>query len=494
MNTCISFGAVILMLAISAATCAQEKAHEKQSAGDKHAEIETVELTIHPAPAPRPALRYQLLPPYLDRIDFDAAPMYYKSLVMLNGAEGVRPTNKDWTKVLELLDARPVELPVDDSKEFLKRFHNVFDQVDIAARRTKCDWDVEIQESNENVLGILLPELASYRNLGRLLALRARVAIVSGDYGEAIRALQTGYAMSRHLAEQPFLISTLVSVAICRLMNSQLVLMASRPDAPNLYWAITVLPRPLISFERAFELESSLAYLVFPQFLAVKSDKISREQSDVALQELLSRFRSGPFFVDDGKPPLSLEEIFKQAPIAKAIELARPELIDLGYAKDAVENMPDSRVLLLYWILTIDEIRDESFKWRNVPYWQAREGMKKSEAKFSEMFKKQQRPGLPRPLLTELFSSVAAVRSNEARLQRDIELLRSIEAVRLFAADHSGELPSALSDVKDVPMPINPFTGNPFSYRVENGVGILESTAPEDESPVRYRLTLADAK
>ena len=47
-----------------------------------------------------------------------------------------------------------------------------------------------------------------------------------------------------------------------------------------------------------------------------------------------------------------------------------------------------------------------------------------------------------------------------------IAALRCVEAVRLYAAAHDGQLPASLEDVKDVPLPLDPVHGKPFEYRV----------------------------
>src|SRR5258708_7534530 len=43
----------------------------------------TMKLQLQPAAAPVPALKYVLLPPYLDRTPGNASPMYYRTLLAL---------------------------------------------------------------------------------------------------------------------------------------------------------------------------------------------------------------------------------------------------------------------------------------------------------------------------------------------------------------------------------------------------------------------------
>jgi hypothetical protein len=66
------------------------------------------------------------------------------------------------------------------------------------------------------------------------------------------------------------------------------------------------------------------------------------------------------------------------------------------------------------------------------------------------------------------------------RLEQRIALLRHVEALRLYAAEHKGTLPATLSEVS-VPLPGDPFTGKPFHYDVRGGIAHLNGTPPPGE-------------
>ena len=51
-----------------------------------------------------------------------------------------------------------------------------------------------------------------------------------------------------------------------------------------------------------------------------------------------------------------------------------------------------------------------------------------------------------------------------------------MEAVHLYAAGHDGKLPASLGDVKDVPIPDDPVTGQPFGYRLVGDRAFFSST------------------
>ena len=70
-----------------------------------------------------------------------------------------------------------------------------------------------------------------------------------------------------------------------------------------------------------------------------------------------------------------------------------------------------------------------------------------------------------------------AVRRAQARLDQRIALLRHVEALRLYAAEHDGTLPANLSDIS-VPLPDDPFTGKPFRYEVDGDTAHLRGSPP----------------
>ncbi len=52
------------------------------------------------------------------------------------------------------------------------------------------------------------------------------------------------------------------------------------------------------------------------------------------------------------------------------------------------------------------------------------------------------------------------------RIDRQIAALRCVEAIRLYAAAHDGNLPPSLDEIKEVPVPFDPVNGKPFTYRL----------------------------
>jgi hypothetical protein len=79
------------------------------------------------------------------------------------------------------------------------------------------------------------------------------------------------------------------------------------------------------------------------------------------------------------------------------------------------------------------------------------------------------------------------------RLERKLAALRAIEALRMHAAVHGGQLPNKLHEVTIVPVPNDPGTGQPFEYQREGQSATLISRIPGEKletTGLRYRITI----
>ena len=198
----------------------------------------TVELTLHPAKASKPAQKYQLLPKPEEQSDSDASPLYKKAIESL-------PKNlqiSQWVKTP--LD----ELPRKQVQSALQQFKPALQLLEQAAKCKQCGWpDVEA--------GTIPGNLRESRKIAYILALQGRLQIAEGKYEQAIDTIQTGLSMAQHLGEAPALTQGLVGIAISALMLRPVEDLVQLPNAPNLYWALKSLPKPLVDLTKQIELE-----------------------------------------------------------------------------------------------------------------------------------------------------------------------------------------------------------------------------------------------
>jgi|GEM_PF-187883 len=139
-------------------------------------------------------------------------------------------------------------------------------------------------------------------------------------------------------------------------------------------------------------------------------------------------------------------------------------------------------------------IRDDSFRWMEIPYAQAKIGLheatqrlKRAAATKEEIL----------PCATVLVSAVYQVRVTHGRGERRMDVLRLIEALRGYAARHDGRLPKTLDELSaTTPVPSDAMTGKPLEYRIDAEGATL--SLPEEfngrDEPLVYEIRMAKAE
>jgi hypothetical protein len=440
-----------------------------------------IKLAVRPAAAPSPALKYELLPPLKDQTPGNAAFLYYRSFSPDWWGNVRQP--KEMEKIHKALETPIKELRDSDLKWL--RGWGALKEVDRAARREYLDWELT-QRIRETGIALLLPDIQNFREVATLLAVRARLEMATGDLDAALATLQTGFALARHVQEGPTLIQALVGLAIAQVMLTQLEELIQQPGAPNLYWALTSLPRPFGDLRKPLGGEKLMLYGTLHMLRDVETTPLTAPQQEPLLKALggVAEEIDGPV----AKPgwPVRLLGV---AYVLRAYPAARQALIAEGRKPADVEALPALQVVILHALHEYQRLQDDVFKWCSVPYAEARPHLIEAERQIK--LARQRLEGIP---FTELLPGMMKVVFAGARTDRRIAALRCIEAVRLSAAAHDGKLPAALADITAVPVPADPVTGKAFAYQASGDKVTLSAPPPEGEKPsehntIHYELT-----
>jgi hypothetical protein len=437
-------------------------------------------LAVKPAAAPVPALKYRLFPSSFERKPGNAVPIYLRFAHERSDArkKELREKTEAWNKL-------PLEnLPLAEVKAFLDSYSYNFRQLDLGARRKTADWNYTLDAGDP--IGLLLPDMQEMRIHAPLLVLKARVAIAEHRYTDALRTLETGFAFAVQINEGPFLIGSLVGIAVANQMADCLLELIERPDAPNLYWALSVLPRPLIDLRHAYEFE----YVVAELQLTDLAD-LDRSRPPAEWDAVLARYRK------DMERLLQFEKkVLKPGsgpadPASKSSDLpaARKYLTEVvGLSSANVEAMPPAQVLMLHVRHYLHEVRDNVFKTTYLDFPQSY-AMTKSEMDILRALPDVEAALLPRYLLP----AISKVRLAQVRIERKLAALRVIEALRMHAAANNGELPEKLEEVRVAAVPTDPGTGKSFEYQRDGQTATLVSRIPGEPietTGLRYHVTL----
>jgi hypothetical protein len=271
------------------------------------------------------------------------------------------------------------------------------------------------------------------------------------------------------------------------------------PGAPNLYWALANLPRPLLDLSTALVEEESLLEKEFPQLKTLDSGPWSLDQAREFSDDFQRKMSmlTGDWSRSSSPPSrpqmkdLGVHLMFASL-VARAYPAAKRQLILQGLPASQVEAMPTIQVVALHSYRLYEQARDDLFKWAGLPYWQGSKGIIESERHPGVGWEKL-KGGIPFASILPAISSAFFV---PARVERRFNVVQYIEAIRLYSADHNGTLPPDLDALTEAPVPIDPATGKLFDYKVDGSTATLTAPTPSRyqgvaELKIHYVLKLA---
>jgi hypothetical protein len=442
-----------------------------------------IRLTVQPAPAPRPALRYLLLPELNELNPGNPCHNYLKCFMeqqkFFFDKEAFQRRQKLLVMPLRELPARELQ----DYGSFALR------QADWAARLDKPDWQILMKLKTDGI-SLLLPDLQEMRQLASALKVRFRAEVALGRFDDALRTAKTLFAMTRHLGEHPTLIGDLVGIAVASVALGPLEEMLEQPGCPNLYWALTNLPKPLVALDKGAEGERA----------SIAGEFRDLDETAPMSKEQLVRFIAHmDHILSDGKPIKPGDGVrgFLNARTKDEGKLsaARRRLVDNGLPEERVLRFPADQVILLDEKREFEVRRDDIFKLMNLPTWQIEAIAAKTRPFGLVPNSESARPAREPALFADAFvPALYRVHQVQGRLEQRLALLRHVEALRMYAAEHDGNLPAKLSEIS-LPLPDDPVTGKPFHYERVGSTVHLRGTPPlgrEKEAVfnLHYEVTL----
>lgn len=401
-----------------------------------------IRLNVQPMPEPKPALRYLLLPELKEMQPGNPIPNYLRCFM-----------DQDFSSPMETLSPAALR------------------QADRAARMDKPDWQILLKAKTDGI-SLLLPDVQKLRAIASALQERFHTEVAQHRIDEALRTAKTMFAMSRHMGEHPTLIGDLVGIAIATITIGPLEEMLAQPKCPNLYWALTNLPTPLINMEKGWEGERLLIQSEFREL--DDNAPMSADQ----LEKLITHIDKVREIGQKPKQKSTRAWLNKRNKDEKLLRDARNRLLEVGFSEERLARFPADQVLLLDEKRSYEVRRDEVVKLINLPTWQVEERLRHINPVHDESLN----------LFDIFLPALGKVRRAQGRLEQRIALLRHVEALRLYAAEHEGKLPDKLSDCT-VPLPDDPFTGKPFRYKKDGDTAHLFGTPPRGaEKEAAYNL------
>lgn len=441
------------------------------------------QFDLDPAKPPHRALLYAFDYPFADQIEGNAALGYYQVLSGIG-----RLTQEEIESLDALLHDPPGQFKADRAQQlFDSSIGGTWESLVLAARHDHCSWETPIRQTG---IGTLLPELGKLRIMGRLIAVRARLQIIAGQFDDALATLRIGFRLAFDVGKGATLIQALVGKAIGGLMLDQIELLSRQKGAPSLYWALTDLPIPFVNLGPAMRNEAAFFDVTFPDFKEPLTEQVDPYTAETLVRNHRARLDRLMNEFGVARPNPLASALASASQTASRFHPARQAMLDAGFSPSEVDALPVTFVTLWHSVRMYRAAHDDITKWINVPYWQAAPRIHLAEQAFDQTVSRV----LGEPF-SSLMSSIGRPFMTQALIDRRVAALRIVEAIRLYAAS-TRRLPASLAEITDWPIPVDPTTGGAFTYRLEGSAAVLTSPPPPFSNPndsgstIEYHITL----
>src|SRR5262245_20898735 len=167
-------------------------------------------LSVRPMAAPKPALKYQLLPEVRELTPGNPVQWYMRCFA----EQRYFFFHKEAVAQRARYRSTPLaELPVGELRHY---GGSALTQADWGARLDTPDWGVLDRVQTEGI-GLRQPELEPLWILATALQVRFRAEIAGGHFDDAVRTAKTMFALARHLSECPTSAANLLGVRVAQL-------------------------------------------------------------------------------------------------------------------------------------------------------------------------------------------------------------------------------------------------------------------------------------
>jgi hypothetical protein len=457
--------AAVCGFSLTAAVAADQKPADKANCAEPWRE-----LTVSPRAIETPLMKYRLFPAEYELRDGNAAPILLRL---------------PWERTKYFAEVVPkfseyLDVPLNSPKLRGQEVFSLFPHLKRAAYRKTADWQYPIGE--EPLAEILLPDIQGARSIvGNGLSVWIRQRLAEGNLARAREGILVGLAVTRHYARTPFVITQLVCVAVDSMLLSRVAELVSQPDSPNLYWALTQLPRPLVDLRPSIEMQARFLEKTVPGLDDLEQIKTPTDWNRSALAAIRYLRESD----EDARLVASgIGQAFE-----RVAQIARAELPTRTQAgAERVAAMSDGEVALRWLVDVNAELSDEMTALASLdpPIAIGRlKALQKRVAEFHTVLGAHKANLVIAPA-----NSYFAVH----KIEREIDALRVVEALRDYAAAHHARLPETLDKITDVPVPNDPFTGKPFHYELTDGVATLSAEGAavldrdQERACIRYHI------
>ena len=449
-------------------------------------EERTIDLTIHARSVPTDPGANNLLPREHELRDGNAAiELLRMPWEQSNFMDLMRKRMNDWQ-----------EMEGDDPE--LIKYESAFavfkDKMRRAAYTRDADWDYPVGE--QPLVSILLPDVQGMRSfVGRVMSLWIKVQIKKGELKNAEEGIRIQMACGRHVCRTPFIVCHLVGSAVAFFGFERLEELIQHPDAENYYYALSRLPGTLGDYGAAVELDATLLPSSMPSIYGMPIPAVGDPVWKKAFAELFENFIS---------PIGQIEKIDRGVLKQQAEQSAKALEDSKSFSKEQISKMSDEEIFIRWLLENFDAVRGRYDAALQLPMHDAIQSLARLEKEVNELdeqmlFRNDGPPpqGASPVKFFDFYTPQAFIACH--RPGSTAKLLQIVEAIRHHASLNNDQLPVSLDEI-ELPLPLDPFTGESAIYEIEDGVATLRwptmpnIDAKRNNSRQGYRIKMAEAK
>ena len=409
-------------------------------------------LTVSPAKADGVAGSFAYGQLTLEPRNDNAATLYLQAF-----ASQAQVLAKDIDQWYAVFDPPPEERDPAAVKAWLDKYQTTFDLCAPAAERAWADFGAPLRERG---ILTLLPYLNDSRGLANAMSYSIDYQRLRGERAEAEAMLRRLFLLGRHIgnSRRPVLVDYLVGAGIVALATDRAERLTEMPDAPNRYWALATMPRPLFDNPTWLANERAIFAETYPEL---------REPAALDTGRAAAIYRELQGYAYPGSKP---RDAATTRPAEATPERAVAYLRRRGYTDERLAGVTPVPEMLRQMVEEFHERFDAAARLVDLPFPQGWPLLRAWDEQRDKDADDGQLPTLAATFMPSLDRGYLTA----ARVQRQLDALRTVEAVRDYAADHGGLPPATLADCR-LPVPQDAMTGRPFGYAAEGRVFTLTS-------------------
>lgn len=448
-------------------------------------------IKVLPADEPVPALSIQLYPARHELRPGQALLHFTRAQLLF--VQNPREKRNLWQSGEWLEGKGEGDIPsIDELRMTIEGLAPVFQELHDLAMSDDFTWDHRLRHvQGPQVYMYLLPDVQEVRTMARMLVLNIRYQLSQKDFGGAFSSIRDGIRLAEFVGQGETLIQKLVGIAIMSMMRDQITKAIATPGCPGLYWALASIPRPGIEIRESVLWELKNTGNVLPVLAEAESGEWSDAQAGQKWLQALKDLEqlNGSGLVGDGDFRIALA-----VSSVGAASHARSRLLKAGLPKERLDNMADLQVLLIEASRELRRVGDNLGKAYLLPAHLSRPLLEIEDKRFQEWLRENRLKSVAGAIAAVLYPAVRQAQEAETRSTMAYNRLMTLEAIRLHAARHDGSLPKSLNDLHPVPAMPDPYTAEPFDYKVEDvddgQLVTLTAEGPKNYKPLQVLRAL----